>query len=266
MEKRERIQNVLNYIETNLFSEISNKLLVDIAYMSTFHFQRVFQSLVGDPISTYIRNRRLSEAALLLISSDIKIIDIALDCQFGSHEAFIHSFKSYFNTSPNIFRKSKPIFTTYSKVSLEDKRDGIEEFNLHKPREVLLEASVLYGIEKKTNISDFSISKEIIKLGKTLLDKIGNKSDLFCICNELENEKHSIFVGIKEPKTDYIGLVKREIKTGKYLEFTYSGAPRRIFESNQFLKENYNVTEFINIYPVLDTSIANYSSAILIPI
>ena len=82
--------------------------LADTFHMSPWHFQRTFKSLVGDTLGGYIRGRRMTRAASLLLESEQSIIDIALNVGFGSHEAFTRSFKSYFQQSPKAFRKHRP--------------------------------------------------------------------------------------------------------------------------------------------------------------
>jgi AraC family transcriptional regulator len=53
--------------------------------------------------------RRLSESARALVESDRKIIDIAFQYQFNSHEGFSRTFKKMFAVQPNQWRKSSTI-------------------------------------------------------------------------------------------------------------------------------------------------------------
>ena len=56
----------------------------------------------------YIRGRRLTRAAQLLLNTDRSIIEVAFRVGFASHEAFTRSFKTYFSQSPKNFRKDRP--------------------------------------------------------------------------------------------------------------------------------------------------------------
>ena len=98
----------MDRIESNLAEEVNVLGLADTFHMSPWHFQRTFKSLVGDTLGGYIRGRRMTRAASLLLESEQSIIDIALNVGFGSHEAFTRSFKSYFQQSPKAFRKNRP--------------------------------------------------------------------------------------------------------------------------------------------------------------
>jgi AraC family transcriptional regulator len=67
---------------------------------------------------TYIRKRRLTEAAKELNESNIKIVDVALKYQFGSQETFSRAFKKMFNVSPGEFRRTNINVLQFKKVDL----------------------------------------------------------------------------------------------------------------------------------------------------
>jgi AraC family transcriptional regulator len=67
---------------------------------SLYHFIRLFQSITGFSPKNYIQQRRLTEAVYELRDSDKKILDIAYDFQFGSHEAFTRAFRKQFHINP----------------------------------------------------------------------------------------------------------------------------------------------------------------------
>jgi AraC family transcriptional regulator len=101
------VQNLVDDIETQLSDDIDIVKLAQRFNVSPWHFQRYFKSLVGDTLGGYIRGRRLTKAAELLLNTEQSVIDIALEVGFGSHEAFTRSFKSYFSNTPTRFRKDK---------------------------------------------------------------------------------------------------------------------------------------------------------------
>jgi len=101
------IKKSIEYIEDNLDNKIELKELADKAFLSKYHFHRVFHSVVGEPVAEYIRKRRLKEAASELVTTDNKIVDIALKYQFSSQEAFTKAFKRIYGVPPREFRTSK---------------------------------------------------------------------------------------------------------------------------------------------------------------
>lgn len=102
------IQDLVDQIEENLGDEVNIPLLARQFDLSPWHFQRLFKSLIGDTLGGYIRGRRLTKAAQLLLDSEMGVIDVAFSTGFNSHEAFTRSFKAYFQKSPKVFRKDRP--------------------------------------------------------------------------------------------------------------------------------------------------------------
>ncbi|MCH8533207.1 MAG: AraC family transcriptional regulator [Saccharospirillum sp.] len=114
------LQTLVDDIEANLAEEVSVLALSERSGLSPWHFQRWFKSLIGDTLGSYIRGRRLTRAAQLLLESDMGIIDIAVSVGFGSHEAFTRSFKAYFSMSPKAFRKTRPTVRLNEKPVLNE--------------------------------------------------------------------------------------------------------------------------------------------------
>jgi AraC-like DNA-binding protein len=101
------IPNVLravDYMERNLTCPISVSDVASEAAYSTFHFVRLFKALTGYTPGSYLRRRRLTEAAGELAGGRKRIIEIALDYQFQSQEAFTRAFKDCFGINPGVFR------------------------------------------------------------------------------------------------------------------------------------------------------------------
>lgn len=68
--------------------------------------------MVGEPVAEYIRKKRLEEAANELLTTENKIIDIALKYQFSNQESFTKAFKRLYGIPPKEFRKNKINLTT----------------------------------------------------------------------------------------------------------------------------------------------------------
>ncbi len=106
MKAWESIQNSLEWIEQNLSENIQTEKLADIAHLSPFYYQRLFNSLVGKSVMEYIKLRRLANAADFLSGNDIKIIDTAFKFGFESHETFTRAFKAAYGITPEEYRSS----------------------------------------------------------------------------------------------------------------------------------------------------------------
>ncbi len=95
------LQNVIEYIEQNLTEDITIKDLADKAYVSEYHFHRIFTVLCGFSVAEYIRNRRMTVAARELIRGEEKVIDIAIKYRYESPDSFTRAFTKFHGITPS---------------------------------------------------------------------------------------------------------------------------------------------------------------------
>ncbi|WP_042148855.1 AraC family transcriptional regulator [Paucisalibacillus sp. EB02] len=119
MEKLQRMIDSIDYIESNLDGELDIEEIAKIAFMSKFHFQRMFSMLTGYTVSEYIRNRRITKAAQELVNSNRKIIDIALKYGYESPEAFTKAFRNIHGVTPSTAKKNSHSLKAYPKLSFQ---------------------------------------------------------------------------------------------------------------------------------------------------
>lgn len=101
----ESISRAIEYIENNLTNDITIEDISNYAYISPFYFQKGFALLCGYSISEYIRNRRLTLAASDLLSTNERIIDIAIKYGYDSPDSFTKAFTRFHGTTPSSVRK-----------------------------------------------------------------------------------------------------------------------------------------------------------------
>ena len=65
---------------------------------------RAFAAATGLSVMRYVRARRLSEAARALASGAPDILALALEADYGSHEAFTRAFRDHFGVTPEAVR------------------------------------------------------------------------------------------------------------------------------------------------------------------
>lgn len=102
-------EKILEYIESNLGSDITVDLLASIANTSKFHFHREFKKYTGESLNNYVKKRRLSYAAFQLLDTNSKIENIGFDINFGSIESFTRAFKKQFLQPPAEFRQKNTL-------------------------------------------------------------------------------------------------------------------------------------------------------------
>ena len=103
-----RINQVIDYIDQNLTTELTLDKLSAVACFSPFYFQRIFSQIQGESPKACVHRMRLEKAAgWLLHDTDRPISEIAYDSGFNSTALFSRNFKKYFNLSPTEFRKNR---------------------------------------------------------------------------------------------------------------------------------------------------------------
>ena len=82
---QEHLQAAIDYIEAHLTDDLDVHDVAAQAYLSAFHFQRIFTSLCCMPLGEYIRRRRLTLAGQeLCVSPHARVIDMAMKYGYDS--------------------------------------------------------------------------------------------------------------------------------------------------------------------------------------
>ena len=100
------VQRMQDYIEEHIQDPITLSDLARAAGYSQWHAARVFKELTGKAPFEYVRALRLTKAALLLRDEQPKIVDVAFDFVFASHEGFTRAFSRQFGVSPVDYRRN----------------------------------------------------------------------------------------------------------------------------------------------------------------
>ncbi len=111
MQIPEIIKSSLDYIEQNLKTDITAEELARMANYSTFHYYRLFSSVMESSVSSYILKRRLDHA-LSEIAAGRKAIDVVLEYGFDTYAGFYKAFTKMYGCSPkkylSIYNHHKP--------------------------------------------------------------------------------------------------------------------------------------------------------------
>jgi AraC family transcriptional regulator len=97
-------QKALWYIESHLGEQLTLDEIASVAGISRFHMVRAFAAATGFSVMRYVRARRLTEAARALAGGAPDILALALDADYGSHEAFTRAFRDHFGVTPETVR------------------------------------------------------------------------------------------------------------------------------------------------------------------
>ena len=104
------IARVQKYIAEHIKEPITSKQLACVAGYSQYYCARIFKELTQKSPFEYIRSIRLSQAAMVLRDEKLRVLDVALDYVFDSHEGFTRAFSKEFGIAPKTYAQNpKPI-------------------------------------------------------------------------------------------------------------------------------------------------------------
>jgi len=94
------VRRVIGVIRERLDDSISLKEMAALAYMSRFHFNRIFRQVTGLPPRRFLSALRVQAATRLLLDTDDSVTDICLDVGYNSLGAFNRRFANVLGISP----------------------------------------------------------------------------------------------------------------------------------------------------------------------
>jgi len=120
----EGIQSAIEYMENNLTEDIKVKDVAEKAYVSEFHFQRIFSALCGISVGEYIRNRRMTLAAKELAAKETKVIDVAMKYGYDSPDSFSRAFQKFHGVTPSVAKEKGAKLRDFAPVRITLSLEG----------------------------------------------------------------------------------------------------------------------------------------------
>lgn len=104
------VQRIIDLAERGLKGELSLEAVSRRLGYSPWYCTRQFSRVVGMSLRSYLRLRRLSEAAIALRDGRGGILEVAVEYGFSSQEAFTRAFKAAWGMAPGAWRDApRPI-------------------------------------------------------------------------------------------------------------------------------------------------------------
>ena len=101
---RRAVERVITTARGRLCEPISLRDMSRVAYLSTFHFNRVFHQITGLPPAKFISAMRLDEAKRLLLNTNLSVTDICFEVGYNSLSTFTRRFTQRVGLGPRDFR------------------------------------------------------------------------------------------------------------------------------------------------------------------
>ena len=113
------LQRVIEYIENNLFNELTPSIIADHFYISESVLSSLFKLICHMTVMEYVRNRRLTLAAEELSSTNIPIIELAYNYGYETPEAFTKAFSRVHGFPPSHVRRGFPVSKYFLPLKIE---------------------------------------------------------------------------------------------------------------------------------------------------
>lgn len=101
-----RLDKVLAYIDLHFAEDITLEQLGVEAAMSKTYLCKYFKDITGQTLFGYIEQVRVQYASYLLQTTDMQILQIAMESGFHSVSYFNRKFKRFYKVSPGQFRRT----------------------------------------------------------------------------------------------------------------------------------------------------------------
>ena len=239
MDHIDRVNQVIKFIEENISDELVVADIADQSGLSRWEFQRLFRAVTNHSVGEYIRRRRLTLAVDRLKDPSERIIDIAVDLQFGSQEAFSRAFKKMFDLTPGQYRSDPYKIKTQKRIQLTpemvkhlsegiEKEPIIEELGPFKL--VGLETEIKNHLDPDSNYHKVLIPfwEDFLKRAPEILNRSSDKyfgvalTSTFSI--EDENLKYLAAVEVEKFTDIPEGMITYELPKRTFAQFTKVGA------------------------------------------
>ena len=179
MEWLDKLNKSIEYIEDNLDGEINYEEAAKLACCSCYHYQRMFSYIAGVTLSEYIRNRRMTKAAIDLQNGE-KVMDVSLKYGYESPTSFNRAFKKVHEVSPSMAQKKGTFLKSYSPISFKLTIKGVEEMKYRIEKK---EAFRVVGVQRELTNDFEENSIKVPQLWKESLEN-GKLSEIMALMDE----------------------------------------------------------------------------------
>lgn len=220
------VRRMQSYIEKHIEEPISLSQLAKAAGYSPWHSDRLFKELLGKTPFEYIRSLRLSKAALKLRDGSPRVIDVAFDFVFDSHEGFTKAFSKQFGLSPRAYSRETPPIKLFIPYLATDYRRF-----LIKGEDTMSEERKLIPV----------FVQVVERPERKLLIKRGTKAaDYFEYCEEVGCDIWGVLSSVKEALYEPIGMwLPEKLRNGAS---EYAQGVELPMDYNKAIPEGYELT------------------------
>lgn len=103
--RRVAVERVVATMRERLDAPLSLQDMADVAFLSRYHFNRVFRSITGIPPQTFLTCLRMQAAKKLLLTTALRVTDVCFSVGYQSVGTFTSRFTELVGVPPRRFRE-----------------------------------------------------------------------------------------------------------------------------------------------------------------
>lgn len=146
--KIERLNRVLNYIDENYMYKLKLSHIAERENLSVSYLSHFIKDNLNQSFQEYVNNHRFNQAKKLLLTKNMKLIDICIECGFSDYRYLYKAFSENYNCTPNEYRK------LYSKIPLKSKSSSDVSYENFYTTENALDILEKYNLKNDSNMDD----------------------------------------------------------------------------------------------------------------
>jgi AraC family transcriptional regulator len=128
--RREMVAHVVDVMRERLGETLSLDDLARQAFLSPYHFHRVFRAATGVPPGRFLAALRMERAKVLLLETELRVTDICLEVGYRSLGTFTTHFRDLVGVAPSRFRRLAGVHGGVPVASLAFGQPGAPEDGL----------------------------------------------------------------------------------------------------------------------------------------
>lgn len=184
-----------DYIKNHTNDPITLCDLAQSCGLSPWYASRIFKEVTEKTPFEYIRAFRLSKAALKLRDDKVKVIDVAFDFVFDSHEGFTRAFSRQFGITPSKYKKHTPPIKLFIPYRL-----------LISYRNLLKKETNMENTDDNSKIQTVFVQVVERPARKMILKRGTKATGYFEYCDEVGCDIHDVLTGFKEALFEPVGV------------------------------------------------------------
>lgn len=227
-----RAQRAALFIETRLTEPLSAPDIARAAGGAVSELHRTFRQVHGLSLMAYVRGRRLTEAARLLVRTTLPVDTVGTACGYRDRAAFSRAFQRHFGCSPRDWRAApRPTYLAVEPADLGSlvHRDGLpQQLRLHQQ----LVPLPLFGLQARVDPMDH---RGFVAAARRLREQVGDVLATGMLAELHADGQITLFLGVPQPFAGHAATAA--LPAGSYGVLDHRGPAERVRDSVSVLAQ-----------------------------